>query len=282
MPPENEETNLPRDTEPAIESLVEQNPDEQTPKSRHDLMVRATDPAFLFGEMQNITRELDLEALHLHARQEEERRKQAKIVKSKKEPPEIKTRTAQIDASGQKIAHEEKTYITEIENITAGELEQSVKDSEVRSEEPKSTPKKEEVFDPYAGPKPLSDFTTWLAALPQTLQPEPPPMTDKKSKSQGKKHSKALNPKQKKKAKGKHKKNKVKSKSLRRKDKKPKSKPSHKTSVVLEGDIISETLADLLAEQGHRKEARKMYKKLGLIYPEKSSFFARKLKRLKK
>jgi len=46
--------------------------------------------------------------------------------------------------------------------------------------------------------------------------------------------------------------------------------------------IISETLADLLAAQGYEKRAKKMYKHLGLIFPEKSSFFAAKIKKLKK
>ena len=46
--------------------------------------------------------------------------------------------------------------------------------------------------------------------------------------------------------------------------------------------IISETLADLLAGQGYDKRAKKMYKQLSLIFPEKSSYFAAKIKKLKK
>lgn len=46
--------------------------------------------------------------------------------------------------------------------------------------------------------------------------------------------------------------------------------------------IISETLADILAAQGHSKKARKMYKQLSLIFPEKSTIFAAKIKKLKK
>jgi len=46
--------------------------------------------------------------------------------------------------------------------------------------------------------------------------------------------------------------------------------------------IISETLADLLAGQGYEKRAKKMYKQLSLIFPEKSSYFAAKIKKLKK
>jgi len=46
--------------------------------------------------------------------------------------------------------------------------------------------------------------------------------------------------------------------------------------------IISETLADILAAQGHTKKAKKMYQQLSLIFPEKSSFFASKIKKLKK
>lgn len=57
---------------------------------------------------------------------------------------------------------------------------------------------------------------------------------------------------------------------------------SAEDSVKKRDVIISETLADIYAAQGHRKEAKKMYKQLSLIFPEKSSYFAGKIKKLKK
>jgi len=47
----------------------------------------------------------------------------------------------------------------------------------------------------------------------------------------------------------------------------------------LKPDIASETLAELLASQGHIKEANEMYRKLSLLYPEKSSYFASKIRK---
>jgi len=55
-----------------------------------------------------------------------------------------------------------------------------------------------------------------------------------------------------------------------------------KKSIKFNSQVISAPLAKLLAKQGHRKEAIKMYQKLSLIFPEKSSFFAAEISTLKK
>ncbi len=78
-------------------------------------------------------------------------------------------------------------------------------------------------------------------------------------------------------AKKKEKKSRNKAKKIPTKAKK-KSKPDH--SLETNEKIISELWADLLAKQGHIKKARKMYLKLSLKYPEKSSYFAVKLENL--
>ena len=44
--------------------------------------------------------------------------------------------------------------------------------------------------------------------------------------------------------------------------------------------LVSEALADLLASQGHVERAIEMYEKLRLTIPEKSVFFAQKIKAL--
>lgn len=44
--------------------------------------------------------------------------------------------------------------------------------------------------------------------------------------------------------------------------------------------IISDSLADLLASQGHFDESKKMYEQLMLKYPEKSSYFAAKINQI--
>jgi len=47
-------------------------------------------------------------------------------------------------------------------------------------------------------------------------------------------------------------------------------------------EIVSETLAHILASQGSYEKGIEMFKKLGLIFPEKSSYFAAQIKKLKK
>jgi len=47
------------------------------------------------------------------------------------------------------------------------------------------------------------------------------------------------------------------------------------------GGIITETLAQLLANQGQIEKAINMYDRLSLIFPEKSAFFAAKIEQLK-
>lgn len=47
-------------------------------------------------------------------------------------------------------------------------------------------------------------------------------------------------------------------------------------------DIVSETLAQIYEEQGLFSQAAKVYTKLSLINPEKSDYFAARLKELKK
>lgn len=75
---------------------------------------------------------------------------------------------------------------------------------------------------------------------------------------------------------------KPKNKKKKKQSKKKKLQETLQQSLILNSDIISEPWADLLAKQGHIKEASKMYKHLSLRYPEKSSYFAAKLKNLKK
>ena len=47
------------------------------------------------------------------------------------------------------------------------------------------------------------------------------------------------------------------------------------------GGIITETLAELLANQGQTEKAINMYERLSLIFPNKSAFFAAKIEQLK-
>jgi hypothetical protein len=51
-------------------------------------------------------------------------------------------------------------------------------------------------------------------------------------------------------------------------------------SITEDDNIISETLADLLIAQGQISKAKKMYEALCLKFPEKSLYFAKKIKQL--
>lgn len=53
-------------------------------------------------------------------------------------------------------------------------------------------------------------------------------------------------------------------------------------SVTENKALVSETLARLLAKQGHRDKAIAMYERLYLVYPEKSAYFAAEIDKLKK
>ena len=71
-------------------------------------------------------------------------------------------------------------------------------------------------------------------------------------------------------------------KKAKKKNKKKKTIEAAKKSIEENEDILSETLAELLAKQGSRKKAIQMYKRLSLIFPKKSGFFAKKIAKLKK
>ena len=64
---------------------------------------------------------------------------------------------------------------------------------------------------------------------------------------------------------------------------KPSSEPVQPVSsgAVQMDDFCTETLAEIYAEQGYPEEARRIYSKLILFYPEKSAYFASLIEKLK-
>nr|MBS0036596.1 hypothetical protein [Saprospiraceae bacterium] len=71
----------------------------------------------------------------------------------------------------------------------------------------------------------------------------------------------------------------IKKKKNKKKKKGGKIKSKSPKELELQPDIATETLANLLASQGHHEEANEMYRLLSLKYPEKSSYFAAKIKK---
>jgi hypothetical protein len=68
---------------------------------------------------------------------------------------------------------------------------------------------------------------------------------------------------------------------------KPRAKPSAaqalaERSVTENKNLVSETMARLLAKQGYREKAIAMYEKLCLVFPERSATFAAEIEQLKK
>jgi hypothetical protein len=49
-----------------------------------------------------------------------------------------------------------------------------------------------------------------------------------------------------------------------------------------DNSLVSETLADILAQQGKKERALQMYKKLSLMFPEKMTYFAKKIETISK
>lgn len=47
-------------------------------------------------------------------------------------------------------------------------------------------------------------------------------------------------------------------------------------------NLVSETLADILAKQGKKERAVQMYEKLSLMFPEKMTYFAKKIESISK
>ena len=53
-------------------------------------------------------------------------------------------------------------------------------------------------------------------------------------------------------------------------------------SVAFNNELVSETLAEIFFSQGLYDKALSAYEKLALKYPDKSTFFAARIKKLKK
>ncbi len=103
----------------------------------------------------------------------------------------------------------------------------------------------------------------------------------KSKKTKEKKSKKKLEVKDKAKVSKKNKKKAKHKKKEKKKKRNNKIKVIAKISVSKNEDIVAENLAKILVAQGKIKEAKSMYKKLILKFPEKSTLFAQKLKDIK-
>lgn len=126
-------------------------------------------------------------------------------------------------------------------------------------------------------PLPKDSFSSWLKKFTPPVQSLKETHTEKETKKEDTVETPINRTK-----KIKHFLNKKKKKEKKKKKKeKRKSHPIAEKSVHESEDVLSETLADLLAIQGYMDKAIDMYKRLSLIFPEKSAFFALKIEELK-
>ncbi len=115
-------------------------------------------------------------------------------------------------------------------------------------------------------------FLRWLQRLQSAETGSYVDMEAEREKTKGSTRKEKSKKKKKKKKKGQKKK----------KQKKKKKKRWKLEALQPDESLVSEALADLLADQGHTGRAIEMYKKLRLTIPQKSVFFAQKIKALKK
>ncbi len=108
-------------------------------------------------------------------------------------------------------------------------------------------------------PRPKTSFTSWIAQF------QPPNIQNQLSDIMESKHLEDLK----------------KSKKKRKAGQKDVSNIAEQ-SITRHPDVISETLAKLLAQQGEKEQAAEIYERLMLVFPEKSAYFANRIEQLKK
>ena len=179
-----------------------------------------------------------------------------------------------IDASDLKAKEPEKDYekvisFEELINLDTSKrpkksvLEPNLAESKTSSK--KNTAKKKTRKN--RPPMPKSSFSSWV----KQFQDEEELKTNKK-----KKHRKS------KKKKPKSELLVIKNQKKKKQVKKKKKGVSFAENSLKENkEIVSETLANILASQGSHEKAIEMFEKLSLIIPEKSSYFADRIKKLK-
>jgi pentatricopeptide repeat protein len=118
----------------------------------------------------------------------------------------------------------------------------------------------EPLHAPKPSPRPKSSFSSWVAQF------QPPDIQTQLSEIMESK--------------------KMEDNRMTRKNKK-KGHPNSKVdeivlqSITENGNLVSETLAKVLAQQGQYEKAEEMYRRLMLVFPEKSDYFAQQILNIK-
>lgn len=118
----------------------------------------------------------------------------------------------------------------------------------------------EPLHGPKPSPRPKSSFSSWVAQFqPPDIQTQLSEIMESKKMEDNRKTQK----------------------------KEKKANPNSKVdeivlqSITENGDLVSETLARVLAQQGQHEKAEEMYRRLMLVFPEKSDYFAQQILNIK-
>ena len=151
------------------------------------------------------------------------------------------------------IEKSNKPFEKKTESLTK---ENQISDPPPKKDKPKKKPP----------PTPKSSFGSWVKQFQEPEPLEKPAKKRKQKKKQPKKQNHV---------------------SKKQKKKQPKKKAKKGLAIAERSlkenkEIVSETLANILASQGSYEKAIEMFEKLSLIFPKKSSYFADQIKKLKK
>lgn len=251
--------------EQQIES--EQNADEQIDKNRGEekRIEEILDEENSLEENQNLDlasvdkKEDDLDFIRvkpLKQKLKRNKKKKNKIKSKKQSKKDSKKSEAKVMPLGKQSASPKKKKTEKVKKEQVSQIEEK----------------------PMSQKEDLSSFSAWLSSLKtETTEIANDVSIDldsqkKPKKNKGKKSKKEKKIKLKRKTSNKKKKDKN----------KKKHKLQHKIDASLERKplVVSETLAKMMANQGHITEAIDIYNQLILLYPEKSSYFADQIKKL--
>lgn len=118
----------------------------------------------------------------------------------------------------------------------------------------------EPLHAPKPSPRPKNSFTSWVAQFqPPDIQTQLSEIMESKKMEDNRKTRK------------------------RKKKRHPTSKVDEIVlqSITENGNLVSETLAKVLAQQGQYEKAEEMYRRLMLVFPEKSDYFAQQILNIK-
>ncbi len=169
-------------------------------------------------------------------------------------PEELRSSDELLAADTDIVLESNESYTEAIE--TESEIEQPSEEIEAHQKEEAETKPSESMNSNDKEEVELSPFANWLESLAPVSTENP--LANQKTKVKKSKQKK----------------------SKKKKGKKTVLEAKIKKSVIKEDEIVSEPLAKILADQGHTDKAIKMYKKLSLIFPEKSSFFASQIEKI--